>query len=93
MVPGLSRFSVGQTAKVLGIMLASWGLLRCRSSIDCDVLTRGGRAECGVRSGDPDPLRHPGFVFTAIGCAVYNWVAGKVGGIEIALDSAVGSTG
>ena len=30
-----------------------------------------------------------GFVFTAIGCAVYNWVAGKVGGIELSLDTAV----
>jgi len=27
-----------------------------------------------------------GFVFTAIGCALYNWVAGMVGGIEIKLD-------
>jgi len=28
-----------------------------------------------------------GFVFTAIGCALYNWAAGMVGGIEVTLDS------
>jgi len=28
-----------------------------------------------------------GFIFTAIGCALYNWVAGMVGGIEVQLDA------
>jgi hypothetical protein len=28
-----------------------------------------------------------GFIFTAIGCALYNLVAGWVGGIEVELDS------
>jgi hypothetical protein len=28
-----------------------------------------------------------GFIFTAIGCALYNWVAGMVGGIEVQLDT------
>ncbi len=28
-----------------------------------------------------------GFVFTAIGCAIYNFVAGYVGGIEVELES------
>ena len=27
-----------------------------------------------------------GFIFTAIGCAVYNLVAGWVGGVEVELD-------
>jgi hypothetical protein len=27
-----------------------------------------------------------GFIFTAIGCAIYNFVAGLVGGIEVELD-------
>ncbi|MEK7380533.1 MAG: DUF3566 domain-containing protein [Gemmatimonadota bacterium] len=27
-----------------------------------------------------------GFLFTAIGCALYNWVARMVGGIEVTLD-------
>jgi hypothetical protein len=27
-----------------------------------------------------------GFVFTAIGCAIYNFVAGLVGGVEVELD-------
>jgi hypothetical protein len=28
-----------------------------------------------------------GLIFTAIGCALYNWVAGMVGGIEVQLDA------
>jgi hypothetical protein len=32
-----------------------------------------------------------GFIFTAIGCALYNWVASMVGGIEIKLDDGVGT--
>ena len=28
-----------------------------------------------------------GFIFTAIGCALYNWVAGMVGGIEFHVDT------
>ena len=32
-----------------------------------------------------------GFVFTAIGCALYNWVAGMVGGIEVQLDGEGGA--
>src|SRR3954468_20288111 len=32
-----------------------------------------------------------GFVFTAIGCSLYHWVAGMVGGIEIKLESESGA--
>ena len=31
-----------------------------------------------------------GYIFTAIGCVIYNWVAGMIGGIEVELAAPAG---
>ncbi len=90
MVQRLSRFSVGQTAKVLGLLYALMGLIAVPFFLLAAMLSPNG-AGFGVGFALALPIFYGllGFVFTAIGCALYNWVAGKVGGIEISLDGEV----
>jgi hypothetical protein len=90
MVQRLSRFSVGQTAKVLGLLYGLMGLI----FVPFFLLTTMFSAEddgLGVGFALALPFLYGllGFVFTAIGCALYNWVARRVGGIELTLDTEV----
>lgn len=87
MVQRLSRFSVGQTAKVIGLL---YGLI---AVIFIPILylinemsPQKDSFGLGVVLLLPVLYGLFGYVFTAIGCALYNWVAGKVGGIEFSLD-------
>jgi Transmembrane domain of unknown function (DUF3566) len=90
MVQRLSRFSVGQTAKVLGILYGLMGLIALPIFLILAMFSPEEDApNMGFALVIPILYGVLGFVFTAIGCAVYNWVAGKVGGIEVTLDSAV----
>ena len=90
MVQRLSRFSVGQTAKVLGILYGLMGLIALPIFLLISMVSPAEDApSVGFALVIPILYGVLGFVFTAIGCAVYNWVAGKVGGIEITLDTAV----
>ena len=93
MVQRLSRFSVGQTAKVLGILYGIMGLIGVPIFLIVAMVSPEEDAP-SVAFALVVPILYGllGFVFTAIGCAVYNWVAGKVGGIEISLDTAVERT-
>ena len=81
----LARISVHQTAKVVAIMYALLGLLIT------PLLLLGSLA-------DPEetmslwlalvfPLLYGvfGYIFTAIGCALYNAIASRFGGIEFTL--------
>jgi hypothetical protein len=88
MVQRLSRFSVGQTARVLGILYALMGLVFL-PFIALPVLMSPEQFGFGIGFLLAVPILYGvfGFIFTAIGCALYNWVAGKVGGIEISLDT------
>ena len=87
------RFGVGQTAKVAGVLYALMGLIAVPILL---VATLVAPDETGVGFGIGFALLLPllygllGFVFTALGCIIYNLVAGWVGGIEIEIgDSAV----
>lgn len=92
MVQRLSSFSVGQTAKVLGVLYGLMGLIIVPFFVLAAIFSpqRDGSIGLGVALALPVLYGFFGFVFTAIGCAMYNWVAGMVGGIEIKLDSGTG---
>ena len=87
MVHRLSRISVGQTAKVLGLL---YGLIAVIFVPILYVATTVSPEEdsfgIGVAVMIPILYGLLGYVFTVLGCALYNWVAGKVGGIEFSLD-------
>jgi len=88
MVQRLSRFSVGQTAKVLGLLYALMGLIFL-PFVMIPIAMSPQDFGFGIGFALVVPILYGvfGFIFTAIGCALYNWVAGKVGGIEISLDT------
>ena len=92
MVQRLSRFSIGQTAKVLGVLYALMGLIFVPFLLLAGMFSPK-EASFGVGFALALPVLYglAGFIFTAIGCALYNWVAGMVGGIEIKLDDEVGT--
>ncbi len=83
----ISRFAVHQTSKivavvyfVIGIILVPIFILAGRASPDSGPMLWVGVAM---------PLIYAvfGYIFTAIALAVYNWLAGRVGGIEFELTS------
>jgi hypothetical protein len=94
MVQRLSSFSVGQTAKVLGLLYGLMGFLTVPFIVLAGIWIPPGRGSgFGIGYALTIPLLYGamGFVFTAVGCSLYNWVAGMVGGIEIRLDGDGGS--
>jgi hypothetical protein len=92
MVQRLSRFSIGQTAKVVGLLYGLMGLIFVPFFLLATMLAPN-EAGFGVGFALALPILYGllGFIFTAIGCALYNWVARKVGGIEVSLDTEVGT--
>ena len=92
MVQRLSRFSIGQTAKVLGLLNGLMGLIFVPFFVIATMLSPGDES-LGIGFALAMPILYGllGFVFTAIGCALYNWVARKVGGIEVSLDTEAGT--
>ncbi len=89
MVQRLSSFSIGQTAKVLGVLYGLMGLIFVPFFVLAATFlpNRDGGFGIGFALALPVIYGAMGFIFTAIGCALYNWVAGMVGGIEIKLDN------
>jgi len=82
----ITKFSVVQTAKVLGVLYALMGLVFVPIFLVAGRMTPGGQAfGMGFALALPIIYGVMGFVFTAIGCALYNMVSGWVGGIEVEL--------
>jgi len=87
-VAQVRRFGIFQTAKVMGILYALVGLILLPFYLLIAAFTpRGTGYGIGVAIAIPILYGICGFIFIAIGCAIYNWVAGMVGGIEVELDS------
>ena len=82
----IRRFGVGQTAKVVGVLYALMGLIFVPVFLIASMFSPN-RAEFGTGFALALPIIYGviGFIFTAIGCAIYNFVAGLVGGIEVEL--------
>lgn len=83
----IRRFGVGQTAKVVGALYALMGLILVPVVLIVGMVSPD-KSAVGPGFALLLPVLYGvlGFIFTAIGCAVYNFVAGLVGGIEVELD-------
>jgi hypothetical protein len=91
MTQRIRSISVGQAAKVFGILYGLMGLILIPFFwivIAAAPKEAGSPFAFGVGVLIFIPVFYAiiGFIGTAIACAVYNWVAGKVGGIEVQLD-------
>ena len=88
MVQRLSRFSIGQTAKVLGVLYGLMGLIFAPFLLIMAMLSPK-EAGISVWFALALPVLYAliGFISTVIACALYNWVAGKMGGIEVSFDT------
>jgi len=84
----IRRFGVGQTAKVVGVLYALMGLIFVPFLLLASMLSPDKSAiGPGLALALPIIYGVAGFIFTALGCAIYNFVAGLVGGIEVELDA------
>ena len=82
----IRKFGVLQTAKVVGALYALLGLVFVPIFLVISMFTPN---ESGMGAGFAlvMPILYGvlGFIFTAIACAIYNFVSGLVGGIEVEL--------
>ena len=87
MTQQIRRFGVGQTAKVIGVLYALMGLVLVPIVLIVSMYSPN-KPAFGTGFALVLPIMYGvlGFIFTAIGCAIYNVVAGLVGGIEVELD-------
>jgi hypothetical protein len=83
----IRRFGVGQTAKVVGALYALMGLVFVPIVLIAAMVSPN-KPGIGAGFALALPIIYGilGFIFTAIGCAIYNFVAGLVGGIEVELE-------
>jgi hypothetical protein len=83
----IRRFGVGQTAKVVGALYALMGLVFVPIVLIASMVSPN-KPGIGAGFALALPIIYGilGFIFTAIGCAIYNFVAGLVGGIEVELE-------
>ena len=83
----IRRFGVGQTAKVVAVLYALMGVVFLPFFLLASAFSP---KQTGFGTGFalalPIIYGVCGFIFTAVGCAIYNFVAGLVGGIEVELD-------
>jgi hypothetical protein len=84
----IARFSVAQTAKVIAILYGLMGLLLIPIFYFAAQVNPMAGNSFGIGFMVMAPILYGllGFVFTAIGCLLYNWVASWAGGIEVELD-------
>ncbi len=91
MVQRLRRFSIGQTAKVMGVLYALMGLIFLPFVLVASLFSpKATGLGVGLALALPILYGIAGFIFAAIGCALYNLVARMVGGIEVQLDAPTG---
>ena len=87
MAQRIRRFGVGQTAKVIGVLYTLMGLVFA-PFILLAALFAPEEAGMGIGFAVAMPIFYgvAGFIFSAIGCVIYNAVASRVGGIEVQMD-------
>ena len=90
MAQRITRFAVAQTAKVSAVLYALLGLIFAPFFLLAGIFAPGGEGQFSMIFAIAFPLIYAvlGLVGAAIGCLIYNMVAGWVGGIEIELDQA-----
>jgi hypothetical protein len=83
----IRRFGVLQTSKVIGALYALLGLVFVPIVLIVSLFSPKEQAfGTGLALSMPILYGVFGFIFAAISCAIYNLVAGIVGGIEVDLD-------
>jgi Transmembrane domain of unknown function (DUF3566) len=82
----IRKFGVFQTSKVIGTLYALMGLVFIPIFLIASMFSPK-QEGMGVGFALILPILYGviGFILTAIGCAIYNLVAGLVGGIEVEL--------
>jgi hypothetical protein len=87
MTQRIRRFGVGQTAKVFGLLYGIIGLVFVPIFALMATFAPQEGAGFGLGFAFAMPVIYAviGFISAAIGCAIYNAVAGWVGGIEVEL--------
>ena len=88
MAQQISKFSIGQSAKFLGVLYVLFGLLFVLFFLLMGAFGPEGSAPFGTMFAVAMPVMYGamGVIGGAIGAALYNLVAGWVGGIEVELD-------
>jgi hypothetical protein len=86
----ISRFSIGQSAKFLGVLYTLFGLVFVPFFLLIGMFAPDGQVGFGTMFAIAMPVMYGvfGLIGGAIGAALYNLVAGWVGGIEVELDQA-----
>jgi hypothetical protein len=84
----IRRFGIGQTAKVVAVLYALMGVILIPVFLVAAMYSPK-QAGFGTGFALALPIIYGvcGFIFTAIGCALYNLVAGWVGGVEVEFES------
>ncbi len=87
MAQRIRRFGVGQTAKVFGVLYGIMGLIFVPVFLLIAAFAPQEGASFGLGFAVAMPVFYAviGFISAAIGCAIYNVVAGWMGGIEVEL--------
>lgn len=87
MAQRIRRFGIGQTAKVFGLLYAIIGLVFVPVFALVAAFAPQESTGFGLGFAFAMPLLYGvmGFISAAIGCAIYNAVAGWIGGIEVEL--------
>jgi len=84
----IRRFSVGQSAKFLGVLYFMFGLIFIPFVLLLELFGPQGAGGFGMVFAVAMPIMYGvfGFIGGALGAVLYNLVAGWVGGIEVELD-------
>ena len=88
MAQQIRRFSIGQSAKFLGVLYALFGLIFVPVFLLMEMFAPEGTGGFGTMFAIAMPVMYGvfGIIGGAIGAALYNLVAGWVGGIEVELE-------
>lgn len=86
----IKRFSIGQSAKFLAVLYALFGLIFTPFFLLMGMFAPEGSGSFGTMFAIAMPIIYAvmGVVGGVIGAALYNLVAGWVGGIEVEIEEA-----
>lgn len=90
MTHSIRRFSIGQSAKFMGVLYLLFGLIFTPFFLLVDVFAPEGGGGFGTIFALAMPIVYGlmGVLAGAVGAALYNLVAGWVGGLQVQLDNA-----
>lgn len=90
MAQSIRRFSIGQAAKFMGVMYLLFGLIFAPFFLLVGMFAPEGSGGFGTIFALAIPIIYGlmGVVAGALGAAIYNLVAGWVGGIEVEMEGA-----